>query len=368
MDLGDLIRDLRTARGWSQGRLSDQINARYGTALTREYISRWERGVVTPGAYYLRCLSVVLDVPLAVLEGQVDRREFLTDAAGAAIAPVVASDLLSVGFAARLSGGPSVEAWEAKLATYGTEYMSLGAADIQRRVSAELVTVQQQLDNPRLWSVAARMMTLYAKTFPGSDGAKAVHWYRMAAKAADASNDVDTRVWVRGRAAIALGYEGAALPVADVFADQAMAISDRPSLGLLNAVFGKAHAAAIRGDHTTARQLLTQGRRIFEQAGSHEQTSDYAVPYWRVNVFTSLLAARLGDETTAVAAQDAVRAELPATLPRFATHLEMHRGLMLARSGDTAAGTAHARAALDALPQEKHSLTLRLLMTEVEQS
>ncbi|WP_030729500.1 helix-turn-helix domain-containing protein [Streptomyces sp. NRRL S-237] len=368
MDLGDLIRDLRIARGWSQGRLSDRINARYGTALTREYVSRWERGAVTPGAYYLRCLSVVLDVPLAVLEGQVDRREFLTDAAGAAIAPVVASDLLSAGFAARLTGGPSVDAWEAKLAVYGTEYMSLGAADIQRRVSAELVTVQQQLDDPRLWSVAARLMTLYAKTFPGSDGAKAVHWYRMAAKAADASDDVDTRVWVRGRAAIALGYEGAALPVADVFADQAMALSDRPSLGLLNAVFGKAHAAALRGDRTTARRLLAEGRRVFDRAGSHEQTSDYAVPHWRVNVFVSLLAARLGDETTAVAAQDAARAELPATLPRFATHLEMHRGLMIARSGDTAGGTAHARAALDALPPEKHSLTLRLLMTEVEQS
>ncbi|MFE5495277.1 helix-turn-helix domain-containing protein [Streptomyces virginiae] len=368
MDLGDLIRDLRTARGWSQGRLSDQINARYGTALTREYVSRWERGAVTPGGYYLRCLSVVLDVPLAVLEGQVDRREFLTDAAGAAIAPLVASDLLTAGFAARLTGGPTVEEWEAKLAVYGTQYMSLGAADIQRRVSAELVTVQQQLDTPRLWSVAARLMTLYAKTFPGSDGAKAVHWYRMAAKAADTSDDLDTRVWVRGRAAIALGYEGAALPVADVFADQAIALSNTPSLGLLNAVFGKAHTAALRGDHTTAHRLLDQGRRIFDRAGSHEQTSDYAVPHWRLNVFISLLAARLGDETTATTAQDAATAELPASLPRFATHLQMHRGLMLARAGDTAAGTAHARAALDALPPEKHSLTLRLLMAEVEQS
>ncbi len=108
--------------------------------------------------------------------------------------------------------------------------------------------------------------------------------------------------------------------------------------------------------------------RIFDRAGSHEQTSDYAVPWWRLNVFTSLLAARLGDETTAVAAQDAARAELPVTLPRFVTHLEMHRGLMLARSGDTTAGTAHARTALDVLPPEKHSLTLRLLMAEVEQS
>ncbi|MFE9259235.1 helix-turn-helix domain-containing protein [Streptomyces sp. NPDC006879] len=368
MAIGELIKDSRTARGWSQGRLASAMNDAFGTNLDREYVSRWERSKVTPGPFYLRCLSAVLDVPLAALEGEVKRRTFLTDAAGAAIAPVVASDLLRVGFAARLQGGPSVDTWEAKLATYGTEYMSLGAADIQRRVSSELVVVQQQLDNPRLWSVAARLMTLYAKTFPGSDGSKAVQWYRMAAQAADQSGDDDARVWVRGRAAIALGYEGASLGVADVLADQAVAISGKPSLGLLNAIFGKAHAAAIRGDVDTARKLMDDGRRIFDKAGSHEQTSDYAVPWWRMNVFASLLAARLGDENAAVAAQDAARRELPDELPRFATHLEMHRGLMLARSGDVSGGAAYARAALDALPPEKHSLTLRLLMAEVEQS
>ncbi|MEU7020161.1 helix-turn-helix transcriptional regulator [Streptomyces sp. NPDC046203] len=367
MTIGVLITDLRKTRGWSQGRLASEINAAFGTNLDREYVSRWERSKVVPGPFYLRCLSAVLDVPLAVLEGEVKRRTFLTDAAGAVIAPAVASDLLSLGFAARLQGGPSVDAWEAKLATYGTEYMSLGAADIQRRVSGELVVVQQQLENPRLWSAASRLMTLYAKTFPGSDGAKAVHWYRMAAQAADESGDDDARVWVRGRAAIALGYEGASLGVADVLADQAMAISDRPSLGLLNAIFGKAHAAAIRGDADTARRLMDDGRRVFDRAGSYEQTSDYAVPWWRLNVFVSLLAARLGDESAAVAAQDAANKELPAELPRFATHLEMHRGLMLARSGDVRGGVAYARSALDALPSEKHSLTLRLLMEEVEQ-
>ncbi|MFC8375713.1 helix-turn-helix domain-containing protein [Streptomyces albidoflavus] len=366
MAVATLIKDLRTARGWSQGRLAGAVNEAFGTGLDREYVSRWERGKVVPGPYYLRCLSAVLDVPLAVLEGEVNRRTFLSDAAATAIAPVVASELLSAGFAARLRGGPSVEEWEAKLATYGTEYMSLGAADIQRRISGELVAVQQQLEEDRLWSVAARLMTLYAKTFPGSDGAKAVGWYRMAAEAADRSGDEATRVWVRGRAAIALGYEGASLGVADVLADQAMAISARPSLGLLNAVMGKAHAAALRGDERTARALLDQGRALFDRAGSYEQTSDYAVPWWRMNVFVSLLTARLGDEDAAATAQEASVRELPAELPRFATHLEMHRGLMRARSGDTAGGVAHARAALDALPPEKHSLTLRLLMSEVE--
>ncbi len=368
MDIGELIRDLRKARGWSQGRLASEINHRHGTTLTREYVSNWECSKVRPGPFYLAALSAVLDVPLAVLEGEVDRREFLTDIAGAAIAPVIASDLISAGFAARLTGGPSADEWEAKLTTYGTQYMSMGAADIQRRVSGELVAVQQQLEDPRLWSVASRLMTLYAKTFPGSDGSKAVHWYRMAARAADESGDAEARVWVRGRAAIALGYEGASLGVADVLADQALAISERPSLGLLNAVMGKAHAAALRGDRATALKLADDGRRIFDTVGSYEQTSDYAVPWWRMNIFLSLLLARLGDEQGAVQAQEAARRELPAELPRFATHLEMHRGLMLARSGDVSGGTAYARGALAVLPPEKHSLTLRLLMSEVEES
>lgn len=364
--IGALIADLRKARGWSQGRLAAAINDEHGTNLDREYVSRWERCKVTPGAFYLRCLAGALDVPLAVLEGELDRRKFISTVAATAVAPVVASDLLSSGFTARLLGGPGVEEWEHKLTSYGTDYMSMGAADIQRRVAGELVIIQQQLDDPRMWSVASRLMTLYAKTFPGADGERAVNWYRMATRAADESGDVDARVWVRGRAAIALGYEGAALGVARAIADQALAISDKPSLGRLNATMGKAHAAALRGDYDTARSLRVQGWRTFDKVGSDEQTSDYAVPHWRMNVFDSLLLARLGDEKHAVDAQDAARRELPATLPRFATHLEMHRGLMLARAGDKAGGAAYARAALDALPPEKHSLTLRMLMDEIE--
>ncbi|MFI9063861.1 helix-turn-helix domain-containing protein [Streptomyces sp. NPDC053429] len=159
MTIGELIRELRTAHGGSQARLADEINTRHGTTLTREYIARWERGKVAPGGFYLAALSQVLDVPLAVLEDPTMRRTFLTDVAGTAIAPVVASDLLARGFAARLTGGPDVEEWEAKLAAYGTDYMSMGAAGIQRRVAGELVVIQQQLEQPRLWSAAARLMT-----------------------------------------------------------------------------------------------------------------------------------------------------------------------------------------------------------------
>jgi transcriptional regulator with XRE-family HTH domain len=367
--LGSLIRDLRLAHGWSQGRLVSALEAASGMRLSREYVSRWEHGRRMPGGFWLRHLATALQVPLAVLEegGRVDRRTFLTDIAAGAIAPVVASDLIGHGFSAALRARPSAEAWQGKLAAYGRDYMTAGAAEVQRRLAADLMVLQQQLDSPVMWDVASRLMVLYGKTFPGSDGAKAAHWYRMAAEAADRGGNSRTRVWVRGRAAIALGYEGAALPVARMFADQALALDPSPSLGRLNAVMGKAHAAALSGDGQAARELLAQGRRVFDAAGSGDgEESDYAVPWWRMNVFTSLLAARLGDEPLAVRAQDSAAASLPTSMPRFATHLELHRGLMLARAGDQAGGAAYARAAMAALPPEKHSLTLRMLVAEIE--
>jgi transcriptional regulator with XRE-family HTH domain len=368
MELGELIRELRRFHGWSQGDLADGLcKAARAETVTRHEVSRWENGKRTPGPYWLRHLATVLEVPLTALEADpVERRTFLTGVVGATIAPVVASDLIEFGFGAALGQRPDLDSWKSKLSVYGTDYMSQGAADIQRRLAGDLVVLQQQLDNRGMWEVAARLMTLYGKTFPGSDGSKAVNWYTMAATAADRSDDVASRVWVRGRAAIALGYEGASLALADAFANQALAISDKPSLGRLNALMGKAHVAALRGDRRTALALADEGRRVFDLAGSHEQESDYAVPLWRMNVFVSLLAARLGDEKLALQAQEVASKTLPPSLPRFRTHLEMHQGLMLVRAGDRAAGVAQARKALNKLPPEKHSLTLRMLLGEIE--
>ncbi|MFY9808173.1 MAG: helix-turn-helix transcriptional regulator [Pseudonocardiaceae bacterium] len=369
--LGGVIRELRESLGWSQSRLATALCkiANHET-VTRENISRWETGKRVPGPWWLRHLATVLQIPIEILEQVgVDRRHFITDVVGATIAPLVASDLIEQGFAAALHGSyPTADDWRQAVVTYGRDYMTSGAGEIQKRLAADLVILQQQLDTPCLWAVGAKLATLYGKTFPGSDGAKALTWYRHAATFADRSGDKGTRVWVRGRAAIALGYEGASLNAVDLLAEQAIALDERPSLGRLNAVMGKAHVAAIRGDSRTAMALLNEGRRMFDAAGSDDAESDYAVPWWRFNIFISLMAARLGDEHLAMQAQDDADRTLPQSLPRFHTHLEMHRGLMLVRAGDRDGGTDYARAALDALPVEKHSLTLRMLMAEIERS
>lgn len=370
--LGVVIRELRESLGWSQSRLAAALcKVSHHATVTRETVSRWENGKRLPCAWWLRHLATVLQVPIETLEQiGVNRRRFLTSAAGASIAPLVASDLIEHGFAAALRGGyPSVDDWGQAVAIYGRDYMTSGAGEIQKRLAADLVILQQQLDTACLWAVGAKLATLYGKTFPGSDGAKALTWYRHAATFSDRSGDKETQVWVRGRAAIALGYEGASLDAADVLAEQAIALGGkRQSVGWLNAVMGKAHVAAIRGESRAAMVLLDQGRKVFDVIGSDDAESDYAVPWWRFNVFISLMAARLGDEHLALQAQDEAARTLPESLPRFRTHLEMHRGLMLVRAGDRDGGTAYARAALDALPTEKHSLTLRMLLAEIERS
>ncbi|MGH3419379.1 MAG: hypothetical protein ACRDOD_07275 [Streptosporangiaceae bacterium] len=48
----------------------------------------------------------------------------------------MASDLIGHGFSAALRARPSAEVWQGKLTAYGRDYMTAGAAEIQRRLAA----------------------------------------------------------------------------------------------------------------------------------------------------------------------------------------------------------------------------------------
>ncbi|NJC72412.1 helix-turn-helix transcriptional regulator [Planosporangium thailandense] len=310
--------------------------------------------------------SVTPDVVLAyerALGDAVDRRGLLTGMAATVVASTAVADLIRAGFTAALHGGGPVDSWLARVDEYGQLYMTVGADQLQRRLAADLVVLQQHLDSAPLWGVAARLLTTFGKTTGDSD--EAVSWYRLATTAADRSEDNQVRVWVRGRAALALAYEGARLATAVELADQALAIDDTPSPGRLTALVARAQAAAVHGDRTGALRLLDDARRMFDVAGSSEQTSDFAIPEWRFHTFASMLLSRLGDPAAA-AEQDAADRTRPPELLRFATHIELHRGLMLAKAGDVTGGTAYARAALGRLPAEKRSQSLKLMLAEVE--
>jgi transcriptional regulator with XRE-family HTH domain len=351
-DVGTRLRLARESAGVSLSTMAARTH--YG----KGFLSNVENGrrTATP--------AVILAYEKA-LGDDMDRRGLLTGLAASTVAPAAVAQLLRDGFGAALSEKVSVEDWEHRAHLLGVDYMSVGAAELQNRLARDLVVVQQQLDNPRLWGVAARMLTTYGKTAVSRQ--EAVRWYRLAATVADRSEDITTRVWVRGRAALALAYEAAEIATARELSNQALALSDKPTLGRLNALVAQAHVAGVNGDRKTALVTLDQARRVFDVAGSYEQVSDFAVPEWRFHTFTSMLLSRLGDPQAAIE-QDAADRSRPSTLPRFATHIELHRALMLAKAGDSENGQAYARDAMAKLPPERHSLSLRLMLGEIEKA
>ncbi|MGC4807489.1 helix-turn-helix domain-containing protein [Micromonospora sp. DT233] len=354
--MDDLGAQLRQARIEARVTLAS-IAAR--TCYSASHLSNVEAGrrTATP--------DIVLAYARALGDPDVKRRDLL---AAATIGPIAANELIRSGFTAALAGQRDDEdRWRDRVDQYGRDYMEIGADSLQTRLAGDLVVLQQQLDTPTMWAVAARALTTYGKTT--KDPAEAIGWYDTARIAADRSDDLAVRVWVRGRAAIALAYEGAALPTAQRYADEALALSDRPSLGRLQALMARAHVAAARGDTAAAIAADQDARRVFDLTGSpDDEISDAAVPAWRMATFRSMLYARLGMVRPGEQAQTDADRLRPATLTRFATHIELHRALMMTKAGDRPGGLTHARRAWATLPADRRSQTLSLVLREVEQA
>jgi transcriptional regulator with XRE-family HTH domain len=67
--LGTMLTEARHERGLSQARLADHLCASAGTpTITRNEISRWERGERVPSGFWLGWLAMVLDLPVERLE------------------------------------------------------------------------------------------------------------------------------------------------------------------------------------------------------------------------------------------------------------------------------------------------------------
>ncbi|MFF0151346.1 helix-turn-helix domain-containing protein [Micromonospora sp. NPDC005203] len=352
-DLGAQLRHARVEAGVTLASIAVR------TCYSASHLSNVEAGrrTATP--------DIVLAYARALGEADVRRRDLL---AAATIGPIAANDLIRNGFTAALAGHrDSADHWRDRADQYGRDYMEIGADALQTRLANDLVVMQQQLDSPTMWATAARALTTYGKTT--KDPAEAIRWYDTARIAADRGDDLAVRIWVRGRAAIALAYEGAALPVAQRYAEEAIALSDRPSLGRLQALMARAHIAAGRGDAAGAIAADEEAQRVFDRSASADnEISDAAVPAWRMATFRSMLYARLGMVGPGEQAQTDADRLRPAALTRFATHIELHRALMMTKAGDRSGGVQYAQRAWAALPADRRSQTLGLVLREVERA
>jgi transcriptional regulator with XRE-family HTH domain len=87
VSVGEVISELRSGLGWSQGRLAGELGRVSGhPSVTREYVSRWEHGRKIPGPFWIGHLAAVLQVPRWALEDCVRRRDMIRLTGVAAIA------------------------------------------------------------------------------------------------------------------------------------------------------------------------------------------------------------------------------------------------------------------------------------------
>lgn len=133
MSLGTLIRDLRLAADWSQGDLAVKLCAASGRcSLTREEVSRWERGKVIPGSFWMHHLAGALCVPAAVLieEARLDRvkrRSFISLAA-----LTVAHGKRATEMVASVAGGDALPLTTVQT-SHGTDLVIAALADVEAR-------------------------------------------------------------------------------------------------------------------------------------------------------------------------------------------------------------------------------------------
>ena len=350
---GDMLREAREESGVSLSEMARRIY------LDKGYLSRIETRHGAVPDHVVAQYEHVLGVDM-------NRRSLLAGLTAGAVLPGAVVDAVRRGIDQESIGKLTIDDWMAKVDSHAAAAMTMGTSEMQARLATELILIQGQLTEPRMWGIAAQLMVLHGAPLASLASSEATEqWYRSATAAADKSEDIPIRVWVRGRSALNLAHPSASLNACRELASQAVALSDSASVGKLTALISLANVEALSANPTESRARLDQAKQVFDDVGSTGETaSEHVVPEWRMNVDESLVLSRLG-APNADQAYDRATATMPAAYSRYSTHLDLHRGLATAKAGDRVGGVAYARDALTLLPVERHSVALRRLFTEI---
>lgn len=392
---GSRLRQLRDERGWGLRQLAAMV------PCTHTHIAQMERGERAPSSTMASRLDDILGAEgeLAALaerrptdeadigeEGDVYRRSVLTMLAGV---PMLAAEAMHLGplpgaealrhNLTSLLGGPvaDVAEWEETAWSYGCTYATTPPEELLSELRTDIALAGAQLasiasgpDRHSMQRVIALMAAFMAHTVANLGNSRAgLRWWRTARRFADASNDSDTRTWVRGREIVRGMYERRSLPTLLALADEASAISQQPGMGTGSVLAGRAQVLAMLGRAAEARQALA----VVRDASDHlpatvadDAASMYGWPEHRLRYTESYVFTFLGDRERAEAAQDQAFQLFPDHMFREHAQVELHRAIGLVRSGDIPGGVEHAQQVVGRLPAGHRIATILELARSVE--
>ncbi|GGL11898.1 hypothetical protein GCM10012284_53290 [Mangrovihabitans endophyticus] len=294
----------------------------------------------------------------------VDRRTFLQGAsASVAIPAALALEATRHGLGIALSDrlDNNTDDWEEIVQEHGYGYMSTPPEQLVESLAVDMVALQYALPPGDtgaardLRRIAALMATLMAMTLANLGHLnEARRWWRTSRKLADASTDIRTIAWVRGREIVRGLYEnrpiGAVLSLVDAFETR---FPDAPREALPELIGSKAQALALAGRADEANASVVLLGELYSEL-PHSMTSDglttFSWPEHRLRFAESFVYSFGGDYVRADEAQRTAIALYPETHTRGPAQIELQRALCLARMGDTTQALRHAEQTLTALP------------------
>lgn len=373
---GEELRRLRQASGISLRSLAELVSFDYS------YLAQVERGT-RPGSVRLaqRCDEALgTDGRLAaVFTTSRDRLADRTDAPPrravlqamtllAGSSPLVTLEATRQGLAAALGDVPDADEWQAIAATYTREYFTVAPAELLPELSADLLVLQRVMGArdgkvaADLARTAGQLGVVQAMTLAGlGQWRSARRWWQTARSAADLSGDPQIRVWVRAWEAVNGLYERRPLAGVLTQAEEALAISSRPSAGVAGALAARAQAHSLLGDAEQAGTALRKLAALTERMPTAVLTDDQSMSGWpeyRLRHTESYVHSHLGSTAPAYEAQDRAVDLYPPELAREHAQVELHRARCLVLDGDIGDGVAHALQTLVELPDQFHNQSL----------
>jgi len=261
-----------------------------------------------------------------------------------------------------------VEYWEERVVEYGYTYRLTPLQELKAELAADLVNVRLIVDQmsthagidrcpPEWCRVASGLSGLMAKTL-GNLGYtdEARRWWHTAQAISDMSDDIETRLWVRGERTIYGLYEQRPLPLLLRHAADAIDLAqDHSCSGLAHASTARAQALAVAGDLTASRAELARTEDILNRLPAHvsnDLSSEHGWGEDRLRYTETWVHAYSGDEARADAAAEQAKALYPAENYRMPVQIELLQAFVRIRSGDVTEGIRHAQATLQKVPDE----------------
>ena len=346
---------LKAERRRADGQLSAMAKRCH---VSRSHLANIEDGRKTPTRH-------IVTVYAEVYPNVRNRREILAFLATGAVAGPTAL-ALDLDSALAAASPRSVDRW-AEILYDRTRAYTLYAEVPQVRQSllADLAAINNTRTTPRLQAITGRMATLYGQTCRQLGGPLgALSWYERGIRYADLAEDPDAQVWCRARAAQALRHLPAYRRVALEWSNQAVALSKRPTTGLVSAHMTLAADARCEAD------LLAQldaADRAMDIVGCDVAATDEDITWWRQAISKSGYLAGFGSPRAQAVTDEALRA-LPSGRGhlRFEVHAALHQAAIYFDAGDRVSAVQLARHAVGRLPVGQRSESVLSFAAELE--